>query len=419
MSAGEENRAALVPVPSTALTKAGAKSLAARGRADLRTREEAEEWLRRGLEFLRQAQIHKVFDDSESFYEEEPPCDRNLFADPNNRQECAFTCFERGIQLNPHHPGLQFMLGDSYDIGTGVERDDRKAFFWIRKAAEQGYADAQDALGCMYTNRLSGLDYGVPLDDVQGAYWFRRAAEQGHAGSQVMIGNFYAEGNGVEQDYAQAAYWYCKAAEQGEQSAQADLGKLYEDGQGVPQDYVQAAVWYRKAAEQGVADAAARLGVMYKLGMGVPRDYAQSDMWYRKAADYGDALQQNNLGWDYAHGHRVPQSYELAAVWYRKSAEQGFAVAQSSLGCMYRDGHGVPQDYAQAAVWLRKAAESGHVCAQDALAELAAIPKPTEVYPKLSEDQKKRIAEAVKTTLPDLKLPISDEASSKGQSRGS
>jgi hypothetical protein len=51
MSAGEEKQGALVPVQSTALTKAGAKSLAARGRADLRVREEAEEWLKKVCEF--------------------------------------------------------------------------------------------------------------------------------------------------------------------------------------------------------------------------------------------------------------------------------------------------------------------------------------------------------------------------------
>jgi hypothetical protein len=53
MSAREEKLAALVPIETTALTKAGAKSLLARGQADLRIREEkerkAEEWLRKGL----------------------------------------------------------------------------------------------------------------------------------------------------------------------------------------------------------------------------------------------------------------------------------------------------------------------------------------------------------------------------------
>ena len=137
MSAGEE-QAALVRAQSAALTNAGTKALAARGRADLRVKEEAEEWLKRGLEFLRQAQIHKVFVDSESFYEEEPPCDVSFFADPNNKQECAFTCFERGIQVNPHHPELQHWLGNLYNNGEGVMQNYALAATWWLKGSGTG-----------------------------------------------------------------------------------------------------------------------------------------------------------------------------------------------------------------------------------------------------------------------------------------
>jgi hypothetical protein len=55
MTAGEENQSGLVPAQSTALARVGAKSLAARGHTELRKREEAEEWLRKGLEFQQAA----------------------------------------------------------------------------------------------------------------------------------------------------------------------------------------------------------------------------------------------------------------------------------------------------------------------------------------------------------------------------
>ena len=51
----EEKQSGLVPVRSAALARVGAKSLAARGHTELRRREEAEEWLRKGLEFQRAA----------------------------------------------------------------------------------------------------------------------------------------------------------------------------------------------------------------------------------------------------------------------------------------------------------------------------------------------------------------------------
>ena len=89
-----DKQTGLVPVQPTALTKAGAKSLMARGRADLSAREEAEEWLKKGLDFY-----HK------------------------DRYEESFACFERGIQLNPNHPELQYWLGGLLDSGDGIRQD--------------------------------------------------------------------------------------------------------------------------------------------------------------------------------------------------------------------------------------------------------------------------------------------------------
>ena len=40
----------------------------------------------------------------------------------------------------------QFSLGVMYEYGYGVNRDYKKAVEWYRKAAKQGYADAQAAL---------------------------------------------------------------------------------------------------------------------------------------------------------------------------------------------------------------------------------------------------------------------------------
>ena len=180
MSAGEENRAELVPMPSIALTKARAKSLAARGRADLRVREEAEEWLNKGTELNRQ-----------------------------QRYEEAFLCFVRGTQLSPNHPKLLCLLGIMYDQGHGVPQDYMQAATWYRRAAEQGSALAQDYLGQAY---LRGL--GVPQDDAQAAVWHRKAAEQGLAQAQGRLAYFYRYGLGVPQDDKLSELWMRKARDQ-------------------------------------------------------------------------------------------------------------------------------------------------------------------------------------------------------------
>ena len=131
--------------------------------------------------------------------------------------------------------------------------------------------------------------------------WYRKAAEQGYAAAQNNLGVAYEYGWGVPKNYAEAVKWYRKAAEQGYAYAQYNLGLMYDNGRGVPQDYAaavkwyrKAAKWYRKAAEQGDAVAQYNLGVMYRDGRGVPQDYAEALRWFRKAAvqgnDYGKRM---------------------------------------------------------------------------------------------------------------------------------
>ncbi len=93
----------------------------------------------------------------------------------------------------------------------------------------------------------------------------RKAAEQGHADAQFMLGAGYHLGMGVPQDYAESVKWCRKAAEQGHADAKYMLGASYDVGQGVPQNYVEAVKWYRKAAEQGHKWAQYMLGASYGL----------------------------------------------------------------------------------------------------------------------------------------------------------
>ena len=100
---------------------------------------------------------------------------------------------------------------------------------------------------------MYALGTGVPQDYALALLWYRKAADQGYADAQTRLGTMYNYGQGVTQDYGQAAAWYRKAAEQGNPQAQAYLGLLYDKGQGVPQDYVQAHMWLNLAAVGGAA----------------------------------------------------------------------------------------------------------------------------------------------------------------------
>jgi TPR repeat protein len=75
-----------------------------------------------------------------------------------------------------------------------------QAFPVCRKAAEQGYAKAQNNLGLMY---YSGQ--GVQQDYAEAIKWYRKAIEQGYADAQYILGVMYANGEGVLQSGAAAA----------------------------------------------------------------------------------------------------------------------------------------------------------------------------------------------------------------------
>ena len=89
---------------------------------------------------------------------------------------------------------------------------------------------------------------GVTQDHAEAVRWYRKAADQGYAVAQNNLGVMYGSGLGVRQDHAEAARWYRKAADQGYVNAQNNLGVMYQSGQGVPQDIVQAYMWWDLAA---------------------------------------------------------------------------------------------------------------------------------------------------------------------------
>jgi adenylate cyclase len=91
----------------------------------------------------------------------------------------------------------------------------------LRRAAEQGFANAQYALGKAYRD-----GHGTPRDAKAAAAWFERAAEQGYAPAQRNLGLQYAEGRGVAFDPACAAVWLTLAGQQGASGGEAALAEL-------------------------------------------------------------------------------------------------------------------------------------------------------------------------------------------------
>lgn len=134
-----------------------------------------------------------------------------------------------------------------------------------------------------------GMEAHERLDYPAAIGWYRKAADAGYAPAQNDLGRLHERGLGVDKDYEQAARWYRLAADQGYADAQFRLGALYQLGRGVSRDMAQAVAWFRRAANQGDILAQARLGVLFAEGLGgSQRDRVQAFFWATLAAASGD-----------------------------------------------------------------------------------------------------------------------------------
>lgn len=64
------------------------------------------------------------------------------------------------------------------------------------------------------------------MDKKKGAKWYQKAAEQGNANAQDALGSCYEYGQGVEKNEEKAVEWYQKAAEQVNAGMQQLLGQF-------------------------------------------------------------------------------------------------------------------------------------------------------------------------------------------------
>lgn len=122
------------------------------------------------------------------------------------------------------HPAGRRELGFMYSRGLGVEIDKERAIELYRLAAAQGDGIAQWYLGFHHYSPEKGD--GLTQDYKEAERWVRMAAEQGVAGAQNAMGVFYLNGEGVIKDDEQAVKWFKAAAAQGNERAIKNLRLL-------------------------------------------------------------------------------------------------------------------------------------------------------------------------------------------------
>lgn len=242
--------------------------------------------------------------------------------------------------------------------------------------------------GAIYDERLADCNLlghmyqygeGTPTNEAEASTWYRRAAEQGFPEAQYNLGFMYFYGKGVKQDMGIALKWYLLSAEQGNEDAILDIAYMYRYGKSVPQDNVEAVKWYRKLADFGNPTAQYNLGDMYKNGIGVDRDLSEAARWFKLASDQGHAEAQCALGYMYGRGEGVEKNNEEEVRLYKLSAEGGFYIAQCNLGYYYESGRYVERDIDEAIKWYKMAAAQGNARAKENLKKIIAQKESTNV----------------------------------------
>lgn len=142
----------------------------------------------------------------------------------------------------------KFFLGHLHAEGKGVEEDKDKAHKYYLEAAEEGYMEAQSALG---SKNVAEQNYE------EANKWLRKAADQGDAKSQHRLGLMLNR----DKDTDRARELYILSAKQGYDQAQFALGMMYHKGQ--PKNYIAAEDCYKEAALQGHREAQFMLGFLY------------------------------------------------------------------------------------------------------------------------------------------------------------
>ena len=126
------------------------------------------------------------------------------------------------------HGKAQSDLAAMYYEGKCVAQDYNEAVDWYRRAANVRlrfiplhglgvfrYVDEEDTEACYKLGQMYQSGRGVVKDNNEAFKWYKKAAERGHKEAQFGLGNMYCKDEGVEQDYIEAYKWYILSSNQG------------------------------------------------------------------------------------------------------------------------------------------------------------------------------------------------------------
>jgi len=168
------------------------------------------------------------------------PSDETRIADRSESFDVLVAAWEKGDAAAAYSLGSRFSRGDH-----GFPLDIDKARVWLERAGEAGIPSAWHNLAVLLDSKRNP---GGP-DRVEAVKYFRRAAEAGFAGAQNNLGWRYYKGDVIPKNYGEAIYWITRAVEQGEPFAYGSMGDMRFHEAGFERNDVETYKWLRLAVD--------------------------------------------------------------------------------------------------------------------------------------------------------------------------
>ena len=155
-------------------------------------------------------------------------------------------------------------------------KDYKRARVILLRAARKGDRRAQFLLGEIFIN-----GFGVDVDREQALRWYRSAAYKNEPSAQYQLARLYIEG----QNDAQAITLLKAAAVSGHKEASNDLGWMFVEGRASQEG--SALNWFLRAARQELKASALNIAALYSRGQEVEQNDRLAYMWMLIAEQFG------------------------------------------------------------------------------------------------------------------------------------
>ncbi|MCM1502839.1 MAG: sel1 repeat family protein [Bacteroidales bacterium] len=273
----------------------------------------------------------------------------------------------------------QMLLGKYYSWGYHSGCDNRKAIHWFEKAADNGNAEAAQAIMEIYRNDCPD---GIDAEQRKALIlkWHRRwfdilaaKADKGSADAAKALMNLYIEDcpedMNPDQGLETARKWYDRwieiltaKATKGDLVNKMNFADILLYAEGVPEELLDCfsdedderslsqAIRLYKDITDSDCDGFFKAEAHYKAGCAYDDsgEGKKALSCFRKAAGLNCREAFVRIGDAYRDGNGVEQDDTMARKWYKKGADAGEITATLKLAECYKNGIGGEQDYEKA-----------------------------------------------------------------------